>query len=69
LRPHFKAGLINGQLEELLANRKQITIAEYETIFDNQLSGPLDRQLDTQQDTAKFVLSGLKNEQRQYICH
>ncbi|MFL2020439.1 MAG: hydroxymethylglutaryl-CoA synthase [Weissella hellenica] len=69
LRPHFKAGLINGQLEELLSNREQLTIAEYEEIFDSQLNGPTDRQLDTQQDTAKFVLSGLENEQRQYICH
>ncbi|SCC09615.1 hydroxymethylglutaryl-CoA synthase [Weissella bombi] len=69
LRPHFRGGLVSGQLEELFASRQQVTIPEYEAIFNNQLSGAADRELDTQHDDAKFVLSGLENEQRQYICH
>lgn len=68
LRPHFSAGLVTGQIDTLLANRQYVTIADYEKIFNNQLKGAADREFDFKGDPAKFVLHGLKNEQRQYIC-
>ena len=69
LRPHFNAGLVTGQIDTLLANRQYVTIADYEKIFNNQLKGAADREFDFKGDPAKFVLHGLKNEQRQYICN
>ena len=69
LRPHFSAGLVTGQIDTLLANRQYVTIADYEKIFNNQLKGAADREFDFKGDPAKFVLHGLKNEQRQYICN
>ncbi|WP_258088027.1 hydroxymethylglutaryl-CoA synthase [Weissella fangxianensis] len=69
LRPHFSAGLVTGQIDTLLANRQYVTIADYEKIFNNQLKGAADREFDFKGDPAKFVLHGLKNERRQYICN
>lgn len=67
LQPNFKAGLVSDQVETLLAKRRKLTIEAYEQNFKTALTGSTDRYIDSQQDAAKFVLIGLKNEQRQYI--
>lgn len=50
-----------------LAARQQVSIADYEEMFDHQLGmNDQDVQLDTTTDPAEFVLTGQKNHQRQY---
>lgn len=67
LQPEFKSALPLGNFADLLANRRRVTVAEYETIFKSVLSGSQDRELDVSADSARFVLAGLKEQQRQYL--
>ncbi|AIG65302.1 hydroxymethylglutaryl-CoA synthase [Weissella tructae] len=67
LQPEFKSALPLGNFADLLANRRRVTVAEYEKIFKSVLSGSQDRELDVSADSARFVLAGLKEQQRQYL--
>lgn len=67
LQPEFKSALPLGNFSDLLTNRRRVTVTEYETIFKSVLSGADDRELDVSQDAARFVLTGLKEQQRQYL--
>ncbi|MDR3190361.1 MAG: hydroxymethylglutaryl-CoA synthase [Lactobacillaceae bacterium] len=66
LQADFKTGLVADQFTTLFAKRTQVSIAEYETIFQTQLAGPDDRDLAIDLDPAKFVLAGQKDKQRIY---
>ncbi|MDR3241999.1 MAG: hydroxymethylglutaryl-CoA synthase [Lactobacillaceae bacterium] len=69
LQPNYKKGLIADQLSELFDARTQLTIAEYEKVFQAGLDGAEDRQFDITTDPAKYVLAGLKDQMRQYQMH
>ncbi|MFU0791827.1 MAG: hydroxymethylglutaryl-CoA synthase [Virgibacillus proomii] len=68
LQPNYQAHLNQKQHEEMLASRIEVTVAEYEKIFEMIL--PKDGstvQLDTEADPAKIKLAGVSEHIRQYI--
>lgn len=67
VQPEFKDVLTGINFKSLVANRRRVSVAEYESIFTSVLSGPEDRELDVRADPARFVLQGLKEQQRQYL--
>jgi len=69
LQPDFKTGLIKNHMSTLLDQREELSIATYEDVFMSGLQGAEDRELDISQDPAKFVLAGLRGQQRQYLAH
>lgn len=69
LQENFKDGLIDGQFEQLFDTREEVSVAEYEQIFVSGLAGAVDRDFDIAKDPAKFVLAGLKDQQRVYTQH
>lgn len=52
--------------DHYFANRTQVDVATYERLFKQQLPNH-DVLLDTRQDDARFVLTGIKHDQRQYV--
>ena len=69
LQPKFRDGLIAGQMDALFEKREYLTIPAYEEVFMAGLHGSEDREFDISADPAKFVLAGLKDQQRQYVAH
>lgn len=69
IQADYKKALIPDQIEKLLAKRTKLSITEYERMFNSSLIGASDRQLDGTKDPAKYILTGLKQEQRQYEQH
>ncbi|MFL1695215.1 hydroxymethylglutaryl-CoA synthase [Weissella kandleri] len=67
LQPKYQAGLVPNQVPDLLSSRHGLSIMQYEQLFEQSLQGSDDRELEIQNDPAQFVLTGLKNEQRQYL--
>lgn len=64
LQPGFQDALIGHQ--ELLAHRKQVSVAEYEQIYQSVLANEVNRQLEVSADPGQFVLAGVKDFKRQY---
>lgn len=55
-----------AKIETALRQRRQLSVAEYEQIFAEQLPAH-DILLDTSNDSSRFVLTGIKHDQRQYV--
>lgn len=55
-----------AKIETALRQRRQLSVAEYEQIFAEQLPAH-DILLDTSHDNSRFVLTGIKHDQRQYV--
>ncbi|AUI78520.1 hydroxymethylglutaryl-CoA synthase [Lactiplantibacillus pentosus] len=67
LQPDYKAGLDVG-LPQRLARRQRVSVSEYEKLFKGQLAWRADDQtIDVADDPHRFVLTGQKDEQRQYL--
>ncbi|MEY8442078.1 hydroxymethylglutaryl-CoA synthase [Lactobacillaceae bacterium 24-114] len=65
VQPDFADNLSDVQAE--LTNRHQITIADYEELFNTQLGlKDTDVEFDWQKDSSSFVLMGQKDKKRQY---
>ena len=69
LQPNFRDGLIAGQMDALFEKREYLTIPAYEEVFMAGLHGSEGCEFDVSADPAKFVLAGLKDQQRQYVAH
>ncbi|RRG17950.1 hydroxymethylglutaryl-CoA synthase [Weissella viridescens] len=67
LQANYNQGLITNQLPELLEQRTQLSISEYEQMFASVVQGSTNRALDITHDHAKFVLSGVQDQKRQYV--
>ncbi|GKT03251.1 hydroxymethylglutaryl-CoA synthase [Furfurilactobacillus entadae] len=68
LQPDYRQGFNKAAITELLNNRTPVDVATYEALFSDQLpTNGTDRELDISADPAQFVLTGIKNEQRQYL--
>ncbi|MCP0886438.1 hydroxymethylglutaryl-CoA synthase [Ligilactobacillus sp. WILCCON 0076] len=65
LQSKFKQQLIGHK--ELLKNRKEVTVAEYEKIYKATVTSQTNIQLDYQNDPATFIFSGIDNNKRQYL--
>lgn len=54
------------QIETALTQRQRLSVAEYEHVFAETLPAH-DILLDTSHDSSRFVLTGIKHDQRQYV--
>lgn len=68
LQSGFSKQLAKSKTTEFLAGRKKISIAEYEQIYCNQELAPENAVVDFTADPAKFVLAGIRDFKRQYLC-
>ncbi|MCT3287024.1 hydroxymethylglutaryl-CoA synthase [Lactiplantibacillus pentosus] len=67
LQPDYETGLDVG-LPQRLARRQRVSVSEYEKLFKGQLAWRADDQtIDVADDPHRFVLTGQKDEQRQYL--
>lgn len=67
LQPGYRQALNN--IADDLANRQEVTIDEYEKMFNDQLGmDKQDRKFNLANDHQPFVLAGQKNNQRIYRC-
>lgn len=66
LQPDYKKAL-SYTTEEMLDNRKKVTVSEYEELFSAIITDEKDRKLDVTNDPATFVLAGVNDYKRQYL--
>ncbi|GAX04621.1 hydroxymethylglutaryl-CoA synthase [Secundilactobacillus pentosiphilus] len=62
----FDAQQSRQRFSEFFSSRQQLTMAQYERLFSQQLPDH-DVLLDVTHDDARFVLAGIKHDQRQYL--
>ncbi|GEK28177.1 hydroxymethylglutaryl-CoA synthase [Furfurilactobacillus siliginis] len=68
IQADYQEGFDKAAIQTLLDKRTPVSVAEYERIFKDSLpTNGQDRALDISHDSAKYVLGGIKNEQRQYL--
>ncbi|GGM23717.1 hydroxymethylglutaryl-CoA synthase [Paraliobacillus quinghaiensis] len=68
LQPGYRDALYTAQHKALLAERKEITVAEYEKIFQETVPvGLSDVELPVEKDPAPICFSGIKDHMRQYV--
>lgn len=63
---HFDAQSSRQEFTAFFESRQQLDVAQYERLFSQQLPNH-DVLLDVSHDEARFVLSGIKHDQRQYL--
>ncbi|GLB46965.1 hydroxymethylglutaryl-CoA synthase [Philodulcilactobacillus myokoensis] len=67
LQPQFKNANRASKIQNNLKHRKQISISQYEKIFNsNQKIKAADIKLDSSDDNAKFILKGIHDQKRVY---
>ncbi|MGO2083859.1 hydroxymethylglutaryl-CoA synthase [Vagococcus sp.] len=65
----YENQLLKTEQKQLLFNRIKLNVPDYEAIFNEVLpKDGSDIQLERKQDTGKFYLSEIKNQQRHYTC-
>lgn len=67
LQEKFKEGLMGVDYAQILGHRKEVSVAEYEELFNDQLYDVETRKLDYVNDSASFILTGVTEYQRQYL--
>ncbi|PAV28869.1 hydroxymethylglutaryl-CoA synthase [Virgibacillus profundi] len=68
LQPHYREYLHVEQHTKLFSSRTEVTVPEYEEIFEKTL--PIDGsslELDIEKDPANICLAGIKDNMRQYV--
>lgn len=68
LQPEFGKQLAKIKTTEFLTKRKKISIAEYEQLYRSQELSTKAAVVDFATDSAKFVLSGIHDFKRHYLC-
>ncbi|QMU07507.1 hydroxymethylglutaryl-CoA synthase [Levilactobacillus suantsaii] len=67
LQPDYQRGFDDAALTTLLADRRAVSVAEYEELFQQQLpNNGQDVQLAVGADSAPYYLAGRQHQQRQY---
>lgn len=67
LQPNYQDGL--GAASLALDHRQRVTVSEYEALFNQQLGMKAeDVDFDLSQDPSRFVLTGQRDHQRQYLA-
>lgn len=67
LQANYQSGFDQAAIEQLLDKRQQVDVPTYEQMFLTQLPTNGSTQLnDTSEDPSRFVLAGIREEQRQY---
>ncbi|GBG95583.1 hydroxymethylglutaryl-CoA synthase [Ligilactobacillus salitolerans] len=67
LQPGFAEIASDQGTAQFLAARHKVSVAEYEDLYQASLQNGADLQVDFENDPAKFVFTGVKNHQRQYL--
>lgn len=68
LQPNYRDALFADQHEKLLADRKEISVAKYEEVFQDTLPVGIDNvTLPIEKDPATICFSGIKDHMRQYV--
>ncbi|WP_117169457.1 hydroxymethylglutaryl-CoA synthase [Paraliobacillus sediminis] len=68
LQPNYRDALFADQHEKLLADRKEISVAKYEEVFQDTLPVGIDNiALPIDEDPATICFSGIKDHMRQYV--
>ncbi|MBD5069323.1 MAG: hydroxymethylglutaryl-CoA synthase [Lactobacillus sp.] len=65
LQENYRQHLTN-KTTSLLNKRQEVSVAEYEKLFNSVLTNEKNRTLDTTSDPATYVLTGIKDFKRQY---
>ncbi|RKQ28432.1 hydroxymethylglutaryl-CoA synthase [Oceanobacillus halophilus] len=68
LEPNYRNHLLTEKHNKLFAERKEVSVSEYEDIFEQNL--PTDgstKELDIQEDPAAICLAGITDNMRQYV--
>ncbi|WP_044010465.1 hydroxymethylglutaryl-CoA synthase [Paucilactobacillus wasatchensis] len=67
LQPDYQKYVAGDTIKTLLHKRSKVTVAEYERLFNQQLGfTKADTKLDVAADSSKYVLVGIKDQQRIY---
>lgn len=66
LQPGFAAQFTTKPTGQALASRKQVSVPEYEKLYDAAVHGPAECVLNADDDPADFVFTGVHNHIRQY---
>ncbi|RYG71996.1 hydroxymethylglutaryl-CoA synthase [Lentibacillus lipolyticus] len=68
LQPNYRKQLPLGKHSQVLASRTEVSVSEYEAIFEETLpTNGSDVTLDTAGDPAQICLAGVKDDMRQYV--
>src|SRR5699024_1358954 len=67
LQDSFEDFVNNDHVSTMLAKRHQFTVTDYEHIYRQSLKNKDELIIDYKSDRAPFVLTGIKNSQRQYL--
>ena len=67
LRPGFNKYIEHAAFQKVLDARKQVSVAEYEKIYNSHIKDEKTRMLDYSNDPAKYVFAGVKDYQREYV--
>lgn len=68
LQPNYKDALKLTNHQEMLANRKEVSVLEYEEIFEETLpENGADYEADATKDPAPIYLAGVKDNKRLYV--
>lgn len=67
LEPHYRDYLNSAQHQTLFAERHEVSVSEYEAIFQEAMPADGDVELDITQDPATICFAGITDNKRQYI--
>ncbi|MGX5377130.1 hydroxymethylglutaryl-CoA synthase [Ligilactobacillus sp. LYQ135] len=67
LQPGFEKMIEKEAFQHVLDQRQQLTVDQYEKIYNSRIKDEKTRMLDYSDDPAKFVFTGVKDYQRQYV--
>lgn len=68
LQPNYKKALKLTSHQEMFANRKEVSVSEYEAIFEETLpANGADYEADASKDPAAIYLAGVKDNMRLYV--
>lgn len=66
VQPWFTSHIYKKEHQEILANRREVSVEEYEKLFEAAVLDDNDIELDISEDPAKFVFTGVKDHKRIY---
>ena len=67
LQTNFQTAIESGSIKKVLEDREELSISEYETMFNSQMPLTDDNFVTNDKlDSAKFYLAGQKDQQRLY---
>lgn len=69
LQPKFKEQIARNDFKQILTGRRKISVADYESLYQQQVIQTTEHKLRTTEDLAKYVFAGTHESQRTYEIH